>query len=131
VDLFRAWLRAGRLCVLYHRRQPAHSVSAWQGGSRHVSSGRSGLDCQKRGTLMSCGVGDSSCETPRRRGALIMLAVMTAIFIALSIFSFLDSRGQTTPDTITYGKYTADQGKRVFQAYNCMGCHTMVGNGGY
>ena len=80
---------------------------------------------------MSCGVGDNSCEKPRRRGAFVMLAVMTAIFIALSIFSFLKSRGQTTPDTITYGKYTADQGKRVFQAYNCMGCHTMVGNGAY
>ncbi len=80
---------------------------------------------------MSCGVGGSSCETPRRRGALFMLALMTAIFIVLSIFSFLKSRGQTTPDTITYGKYTADQGKRVFQAYNCMGCHTMVGNGAY
>ncbi len=80
---------------------------------------------------MSCGTGGSSCETPRRRGALIMLAVMTLIFIALSIFSFLPSRGQTTPDTITYGKYTAGQGKRVFQAYNCMGCHTMVGNGAY
>jgi mono/diheme cytochrome c family protein len=62
---------------------------------------------------------------------MVMLAVMTAIFVALSIFSFLKSRGQTTPDTITYGKYTADQGKRVFQAYNCMGCHTMVGNGAY
>lgn len=80
---------------------------------------------------MSCGVGGSSCETPRRRGALIVLAVMAVIFIALSIFSFLPSHGQTTPDTITYGKYTADQGKRVFQAYNCMGCHTMVGNGAY
>lgn len=80
---------------------------------------------------MSCGVGGSSCETPRRRGALAMLALMTLIFIALSIFSFSKSRGQVTPDTFTYGQYTADQGKRVFQAYNCMGCHTMVGNGGY
>ncbi len=80
---------------------------------------------------MSCGVGGSSCETPRRRGAFAMLAVMTVIFIVLSIFSFLDSRGQTKPQTITYGKYTADQGKRVFQAYNCMGCHTLVGNGAY
>ena len=80
---------------------------------------------------MSCGVGGSSCETPRRRGAFIMLGVMTVIFIALSIFSFLPSRGQVMPDTITYGKYTADQGKKVFQAYNCMGCHTMVGNGAY
>jgi cytochrome c2 len=80
---------------------------------------------------MSCGVGGSSCETPRRRGAFVMLAVMTAIFIALSIFSFVKSRGQTTPYAITYGKFTANQGKRVFQAYNCMGCHTMVGNGAY
>ncbi len=80
---------------------------------------------------MSCGVGDSSCETPRRRGALVMLAVMSIIFIALSIVSFLPSRGQVTPDTVTYGPYTADQGKRVFQAYNCMGCHTLVGNGAY
>ncbi|MEO6801010.1 MAG: c-type cytochrome [Rhodanobacter sp.] len=80
---------------------------------------------------MSCGVGGSSCETPRRRGALVMLVIMAAIFIVLSVFSFVKSRGQTTPDTITYGKYTADQGKRVFQAYNCMGCHTLVGNGAY
>lgn len=80
---------------------------------------------------MSCGVGDSSCETPRRRRAMFLLVAMAAIFIVLSAFSFLKSRGQTTPDTISYGKYTADQGKRVFQAYNCMGCHTMVGNGAY
>ena len=80
---------------------------------------------------MSCGVGGSSCETPRRRGELVMLAIMTAVFIVLSIFSFLKSRGQVTPDTITYGTYTADQGKHVFQAYNCMGCHTLLGNGAY
>ncbi len=88
---------------------------------------------------MSCETGDEicdencdgSCDAPRRRGALVMLVFMAVIFIALSIFSFLKSRGQTTPDMITYGKYTADEGKRVFQAYNCMGCHTMVGNGAY
>jgi len=80
---------------------------------------------------MSCGTGDSSCERPRRRAAIALLGVMAIIFTVLSVFSFLRSRGQTTPDTITYGKYTADQGKRVFQAYNCMGCHTMVGNGAY
>ncbi len=80
---------------------------------------------------MSCGIDGESCETPRRRGAFIMLGIMALIFIALSIFSFLKSRGQVLPDTITYGKYTADEGKRVFQAYNCMGCHTLVGNGAY
>ncbi|MEO7198770.1 MAG: cytochrome c [Dokdonella sp.] len=80
---------------------------------------------------MSCGIDDSSCETPRRRGAFIVLAILAVIFIVLSVFSFLDSRGQVTPDTISFGPYQADDGKRVFQAYNCMGCHTMVGNGAY
>ena len=80
---------------------------------------------------MSCKSNGVSCETPRRRGALAVLAVMLAIFTALSAFSFLKSRGQVTPDTISYGPYQAASGNRVFQAYNCMGCHTMVGNGAY
>lgn len=80
---------------------------------------------------MSCGVGGSSCETPRRRGAFIVLAILAAIFIVLSLFSFMKSRGQVTPDTVSFGPYQADDGKRVFQAYNCMGCHTLVGNGAY
>jgi cytochrome c oxidase subunit II len=80
---------------------------------------------------MSCGTGGSSCETPRRRGAFAVLAILTLIFVALSIFSFLKSRGQVTPDTVSFGPYKATDGKRVFQAYNCMGCHTMVGNGAY
>ena len=80
---------------------------------------------------MSCGSGDSSCEKPRRRAALVLLGLMALIFIALSVFSFLPSRGQATPDTVSFGPYQANDGKRVFQAYNCMGCHTMVGNGAY
>jgi cytochrome c2 len=80
---------------------------------------------------MSCGAGDSSCEKPRRRAALVLLGLMALIFIALSVFSFLPSRGQATPDATSFGPYQANDGKRVFQAYNCMGCHTMVGNGAY
>ncbi|HET8942879.1 MAG TPA: cytochrome c [Rudaea sp.] len=80
---------------------------------------------------MSCGVGGSSCETPRRRGAFIVLAILALIFIVLSLFSFVKSRGQVTPDTVSFGPYRAADGKRVFQAYNCMGCHTLVGNGAY
>ncbi|GAA0889468.1 hypothetical protein GCM10009121_23490 [Rhodanobacter soli] len=80
---------------------------------------------------MSCGVGGSSCETPRRRGAFLVLAILALIFVVLSIFSFLKSRNQVTPDTVSFGAYQATDGKRVFQAYNCMGCHTMVGNGAY
>ncbi|MGS0998215.1 c-type cytochrome [Rhodanobacter sp. UC4451_H18] len=80
---------------------------------------------------MSCGSGDSSCEKPRRRSALLLLGVMALIFIVLSVFSFLPSRGQATPDPVSFGPYQANDGKRVFQAYNCMGCHTLVGNGAY
>lgn len=79
---------------------------------------------------MSCP--DGSCLEPRkRRNALILFGVLIAIFIVLSGFSFLDSRGQVTPDRVSFGPYQASDGKRVFQAYNCMGCHTLVGNGAY
>lgn len=80
---------------------------------------------------MSCNIGDASCETPRRRAGLATLGVLTVAFIVLSVCSFIGSRGQVTPQTVSFGPYTADDGKRVFQAYDCMGCHTMVGNGGY
>ncbi len=80
---------------------------------------------------MTCTTGDRSCETPRRRGALVILVIMAGIFIGLSIFSFRDSRGQVTPAEFDYNNFTADQGKKIFQAYNCMGCHTIVGNGAY
>lgn len=80
---------------------------------------------------MSCNSNGFSCETPRRRGALAILAIMLIIFAALSVFSFMKSRGQVTPDTVAFGPYHAESGKRIFQAYNCMGCHTLVGNGAY
>lgn len=67
-----------------------------------------------------------------RRTALLVLGLMTIIFIILSAFSFLPSRNQVLPETVEYaGMFEAIEGKRVFQAYNCMGCHTIVGNGGY
>lgn len=80
---------------------------------------------------MTCSSGDSSCETPRRRGALLILALMALVFTALSVFSFTGPRKQVRPAEVSYGPYKAADGKRVFQAYNCMDCHTMVGNGGY
>ncbi len=80
---------------------------------------------------MSCTTGDRSCETPRRNMGLGVLALMAAIFFFLSWASFVDERGQAVPDDFSYKGYTADEGKRIFQAYNCMGCHTIVGNGAY
>lgn len=80
---------------------------------------------------MSC-ADDKNCqEGAKRRRALMVFGLMIVIFIFLSAVSFLDSRGQVTPDQVTYGQHKATDGKRVFQAYNCMGCHTIVGNGSY
>ncbi|HTN66761.1 MAG TPA: cytochrome c, partial [Burkholderiaceae bacterium] len=80
---------------------------------------------------MSCGAGEK-CEEPRkRRIALGVLGLMVLLFAVLSVFSFLNERGQVTPDKIAFGSYNAVEGKRVFQSYNCMGCHTIVGNGAY
>lgn len=71
-------------------------------------------------------------ERRRRQLALGALGLMIVVFIVLSAFSFLDSRDQVVPESITYaGAFGAVDGKRVFQSYNCMGCHTIVGNGAY
>lgn len=80
---------------------------------------------------MSCLNGTDCRETAKRRAGLAVLALMLAIFLLLSVWSFLPSRGQAVPDGIQYGGAGAVEGKRVFQAYNCMGCHTIVGNGAY
>ncbi len=80
---------------------------------------------------MSCKPGELCYEGEKRRRALAILALMALIFVALSGVSFLDSRGQAVPSAVDYAGVDAVAGKRVFQAYNCMGCHTIVGNGAY
>ncbi len=80
---------------------------------------------------MSCLNGTDCRETVFRRTALGVLALMLAIFLILSVWSFLPSRGQVIPTDVHFGDADAVMGKRVFQAYNCMGCHTIVGNGAY
>lgn len=80
---------------------------------------------------MSCKPGELCFEGVKRRRALMVLGLMALIFVALSAVSFLDSRGQAVPSAVEYAGVDAVAGKRVFQAYNCMGCHTIVGNGAY
>ena len=80
---------------------------------------------------MSCSPGKPCEERQNRRRALFVLGLMGLIFLALSAASFVDTRGQTLPSAISYSGHAAVDGKRVFQAYNCMGCHTIVGNGAY
>lgn len=80
---------------------------------------------------MTCTTGDQSCDTKRRHGALLVLGLLAVIFLFLSFISFTKERGQVLPLEIAYKTFDADEGKRIFQAYNCMGCHTIVGNGAY
>lgn len=80
---------------------------------------------------MSCRDGEECLESKKRMRALIILGLMLVIFIVLSAFSFLGSRDRVTPEKFRVGAASADDGKRAFQAYNCMGCHTIVGNGAY
>lgn len=80
---------------------------------------------------MSCKPGELCHEGVKRRRALAVLGLMAVIFLALSAASFMDSRGQVVPSKVSYAGHDAVAGKRVFQAYNCMGCHTVVGNGAY
>ncbi len=80
---------------------------------------------------MSCAPGKPCQEGVKRRRALGVLGLMGILFISLSAVSFLDTRGQTVPTNVHYAGFDAVQGKRVFQSYNCMGCHTIVGNGAY
>lgn len=80
---------------------------------------------------MSCLDGKECQEVAKRNVALIVLGLMLVIFLVLSAWSFIPARTQAIPDKVTYADTDAVAGKRVFQAYNCMGCHTIVGNGAY
>ena len=63
------------------------------------------------------------------KALIIMSILFVAIATPLSIDIF-DPRNPL-PDQVTYKGYTAAEGFRVAIDYNCMGCHTIVGNGAY
>ena len=50
------------------------------------------------------------------------------IFIGLTIYSFMPRNDQTN-----YGKITKEvvRGKEIWESNNCMGCHSIMGEGGY
>ena len=50
------------------------------------------------------------------------------IFIGLTIYSFMPRNDQTN-----YSKITKEvvRGKEIWETNNCMGCHTIMGEGGY
>jgi len=50
------------------------------------------------------------------------------IFIGLTIFSFSKAQDQTHDENITE---VVVRGKRLWESNNCMGCHTILGEGAY
>ncbi|MCO5237119.1 MAG: c-type cytochrome [Chitinophagaceae bacterium] len=72
-------------------------------------------------------------EKKARKVAIWIIIGMIGIWIVLSIFSFTGSEVRKRPNTenISFNNQSALKGKQVFQAYNGMDCHTIVGNGAY
>ena len=50
------------------------------------------------------------------------------IFIGLTIYSFSKTNDQTNYKELSE---SAIRGKEIWEANNCMGCHTLLGEGGY
>lgn len=50
------------------------------------------------------------------------------IFIGLTVFSLSKSRDQTNIENLSA---SAIRGKEIWEANNCMGCHTILGEGAY
>lgn len=72
-------------------------------------------------------------EKVARKWAIWIIFFMIGIWIVLSVFSFVDSPSRKRPQTVNidFNGQSALRGKQVFQAYNGMDCHTIVGNGAY
>ena len=55
-------------------------------------------------------------------------AVTFLIFIGLTVFSLSKAQDQSNTDKITAAVV---RGKKLWESNNCMGCHTLMGEGGY
>jgi len=68
---------------------------------------------------------------------IIGLLIPAILMIPYSIFSFYTDFANKNPDpalvTVDFNGITfnAIEGKKTFEQYQCMGCHTIVGNGAY
>ena len=50
------------------------------------------------------------------------------VFIGLTVYSFMPSNDQTNHELIDH---QVVRGKELWENNNCMGCHTIMGEGGY
>ena len=50
------------------------------------------------------------------------------IFIGLTVYSLSEAQDQSHPENMTEAVV---RGKKIWEQNNCMGCHTIMGEGGY
>lgn len=72
-------------------------------------------------------------EQKSRKIAIWVIGLMVIIWTVLGVLSFVETENRKRPHTVnvTFADQDALTGKQVFQGYNCMDCHTIVGNGAY
>ncbi len=71
-------------------------------------------------------------EVPYKKlGKTIILASIAFVLIVTPLSIDLAGARNPLPHEVTYNGVTAAEGFRVAIDYNCMGCHTIVGNGAY
>ncbi len=71
-------------------------------------------------------------EIPYRKLGKFMIIASIIFVLAVTPLSVdMADKRNPSPEEITYNGATAVEGFRVAIDYNCMGCHTIVGNGAY
>lgn len=71
-------------------------------------------------------------EVPYRKLGRNMILLSIVVIVVLTPLSIdMADRRNPRPDEVTFNGATAVEGFRVAIDYNCMGCHTIVGNGAY
>ena len=64
---------------------------------------------------------------------MLKLFIFGTLFTAYSLYTasvYLAGTSETAPTTISFDKQ-AQEGKRIYQQYNCVSCHQLYGLGGY
>ncbi len=71
-------------------------------------------------------------EIPHKKlGKMLIIMSIAFVLVVTPLSVDVAEPRNPQPDEVFYKGYTAAEGFRVAIDYNCMGCHTIVGNGAY
>ncbi len=63
--------------------------------------------------------------------AMILFSIVVVVVLTPLSIDFTDEKRNPQPEKVLYKGVSAVEGWKVAIDYNCMGCHTIVGNGAY